>query len=107
MYIVLPTMPENVVVSEMNSTSATLMWNAPSIQGDFTVSFYHVKLVPSPSDEVIETSITQTVLSGLFPNNEYSVTVAAVFTDPLSQKELEIESSPILFNTPVSGLSSI
>ena len=101
----LPTMPMNVVASEVNSTSATLMWNAPSFQGIFTIDFYRVRLVPSPSDEVIETSMTNIFVSGLFPGSEYSVTVAAVFTDPLSQEEIEIESLPVLFNTTISGLS--
>ena len=103
----LPTMPENVRANEVNATSATLMWDAPTFQGIFTIDFYHVRLVPSPSDPVIETTMTQTSVSGLFLGFEYSFTVAAVFTDPLSQKELEVESSSVLFNTSVIGLTPV
>ena len=103
----LPTMPENLMANEVNATSATLMWDAPSSQGIFTIDFYRVILVPSPSDEVFETNMTQTFVSGLFPGIEYSVTVAAVFFDPLSQEEVEVESSSVLFNTSVAGLTPV
>ena len=100
----LPTMPMNVVASDVKSTSATLTWDAPSFQGIFNIRFYRVRLVPSPnSNGAIETNMTTTFVSGLFPGIEYSFTVVAVFTDPLSQ-EVEIESSSVLFNTSVSGL---
>ena len=102
-----PTMPENVSANEVNATSATLMWDPPSFQGIFTIGFYRVRLVPSPSDEVIETNMTQTFVSGLFPGIEYFVTVAAVFTDPLSEEEVEVESSSVLFNTSVTGLTPV
>ena len=101
-------MPENVTASEINSTSARLTWDAPSAQGTFSVSFYRVRLVPSPSDEVIETTMTETFVSGLLPGTEYNVTVAAVVNDTrLLSLEAEIESLSALFNTSVSGLKSV
>ena len=106
--VLLPTMPENVTASEVNATSATLTWEAPSVQGSFNVIFYRVRLLPPAADEVIETTVTETYVSGLLPGVEYTVIVAAVVNDTsLLPQEVEIESLPFLFNTSVSGLTSI
>lgn len=99
-------MPENVTASEVNSTSAMLTWDAPTVQGTFGVSFYRVRLVPSPSDEAIETTMTQILVSGLFPGIEYNVTVTAIVNDTsLLAQEIEVESLSFVFNTSVSGLT--
>ena len=104
--VLLPTMPENIAASEVNSTSAVLTWEAPSAQGSFSVMFYRVRLMPPATDEVIETTLTETFVSGLLPGVEYTVIVAAVVNDTsLLPPEAEVESLPFSFNTSVSGLS--
>ena len=99
-------MPENVTASEVNSTSAILTWEAPSVQGPFSVMFYRVRLIPSDTDGVIETTLTETFVSGLLPGIEYTVIVSAVVSGTsLLPQEVEIESLPFLFNTSASGLT--
>ena len=100
-------MPENVTANEVNSTSATLRWDAPSVQGTFGVSFYRVRLVPSPSDEIIETTKTETFVSGLLPGIEYTVTVEAVTNDTSLLSQKKVESSPFMFTTTISGLKRL
>ena len=100
-------MPENVTASEVNSTSVTLKWDAPSNEGTFGINFYIIRLVPSLYNEVIKTIMTEVFVSGLLPGTEYTVIVAATInmTSLLPQEEIEVESQPVMFTTSVSGLS--
>lgn len=70
-----PTVPTNLEVSSLTSTSAILTWDESSDVDSYVAAYVVTQL--SPGSSIVQTSSTSIAISGLSPSTEYTYSVAA------------------------------